>query len=197
MKKIIATLAVLPMFVMSSSAHQYAPQFGADVEVQGEEVFIADGRNRITQGSVHVYTISEDGSWTESVQLRASDAGDKADGFGQALDVSGDFLVVGIHADDVVMSYKRRPILTMEERVKAVSGCRYVDEVIPNAPLVVDRAWIERHRIDLVVHADDFDEDELDRLYRAPREMGIFRTVPYTHGISTTEIIERIRRADA
>ncbi len=109
----------------------------------------------------------------------------------------GDYLIVGIHADDVVTSYKRRPILTMEERVKAVSGCRYVDEVIPNAPLVVDRAWIGRHRIDLVVHADDFDEDELDRLYRAPREMGIFRTVPYTHGISTTEIIDRIRRADA
>ena len=109
----------------------------------------------------------------------------------------GDYLVVGIHADDVVTSYKRRPILTMEERVKAVSGCRYVDQVIPNAPLVVDRTWIGRHRIDLVVHADDLDEDELDRLYRAPREMRIFRTVPYTRGISTTEIIERIRRADA
>ena len=109
----------------------------------------------------------------------------------------GDRLVVGIHADDVVMSYKRRPILTMDERVRAVRGCRYVDEVIPDAPLVVDRAWIELHRIDLVVHADDLDEDELDRLYRAPREMGIFRTVPYTHGISTTEIIERIKRSDA
>ena len=109
----------------------------------------------------------------------------------------GDRLVVGIHADDVVMSYKRRPILTMDERVRAVRGCRYVDEVIPDAPLVVDRGWIELHRIDLVVHADDLDEDELDRLYRAPREMGIFRTVPYTHGISTTEIIERIKRSDA
>ena len=109
----------------------------------------------------------------------------------------GDYLIVGIHADDVVTSYKRRPILTMEERVKAVGGCRYVDQVIPNAPLVVDRAWIGRHRIDLVVHADDLDEDELDRLYRAQREMRIFRTVPYTRGISTTEIIERIRRADA
>ncbi|MCH8938350.1 MAG: adenylyltransferase/cytidyltransferase family protein [Gemmatimonadetes bacterium] len=109
----------------------------------------------------------------------------------------GDRLVVGIHADDVVMSYKRRPILTMDERVMAVRGCRYVDEVIPDAPLVVDRAWIELHRIDFVVHADDLDEDELDRLYRAPREMGIFRTVPYTHGISTTEIIERIKRSDA
>ena len=108
----------------------------------------------------------------------------------------GDFLVVGIHADDVAMSYKRRPVLTMEERVEAVRGCRYVDEVIPDAPLVVDGAWIERHRIDLVVHADDLDEDELDRFYRAPREMGIFRTVPYTHGISTTEIIARITPAD-
>ncbi len=34
----------------------------------------------------------------------------------------GDYLIVGIHADDVVTSYKRRPILTMEERAK--SECR-------------------------------------------------------------------------
>ena len=54
----------------------------------------------------------------------------------------GDYLIVGIHADDVVTFYKRRPILTMEERVKAVIRCRCVDQVIPNAPLVVDRTWI-------------------------------------------------------
>lgn len=29
----------------------------------------------------------------------------------------GDYLLVGICADDVLASYKRRPILTMEERV--------------------------------------------------------------------------------
>ena len=35
----------------------------------------------------------------------------------------GDYLLVGIHTDDIVASYKKgRPILTMEERVKSVAG---------------------------------------------------------------------------
>jgi len=42
----------------------------------------------------------------------------------------GDYLLVGVHADETVMSYKRRPIFSMEERVASVEGCRYVDEVV-------------------------------------------------------------------
>ncbi len=105
----------------------------------------------------------------------------------------GDYLVVGIHADDIIEDYKRRPILTMDERVASVAGCRYVDDVLPNAPLSPDRAWIEEHEISLVVHGDDFTPEQLDRFYRVPIEMGIYRTVPYTPGISTTEIIRRCR----
>ena len=104
----------------------------------------------------------------------------------------GDFLVVGIHADDLVATYKRSPILTMEERVASVSGCRFVDKVLPNAPLIIDRAWIEKHDIDLVVHGDDFSQEQLDYFYGVPIRMGIFRTVRYTPGISTSEIIRRI-----
>jgi len=105
---------------------------------------------------------------------------------------SGDYLLVGIHSDDVLVSYKRRPVLTMEERVASVAGCRYVDQVLPNGPYVVDRAWIEKHDIDLVVHGDDFSQEKLEYCYKVPMEMGIFRIVPYTRGISTSEIIHRI-----
>ena len=42
----------------------------------------------------------------------------------------GDYLLVGVHADEAVMSYKRRPIFSMKERVASVEGCRYVDEVV-------------------------------------------------------------------
>ena len=51
----------------------------------------------------------------------------------------GDFLLVGIHANETVESYKRTPILTMKERIASVEGCRYVDEVVPNAPLEITR----------------------------------------------------------
>ncbi len=112
----------------------------------------------------------------------------------QASDL-GDQLVVGVHADDVLESYKRKAILTMEERVASVAGCRHVDEVLPNAPLVVTREWIEQHDIGLVVHGDDFSAEQLERHYSAPLAMGIFRTVSYTASISTTEIIRRVKES--
>lgn len=109
----------------------------------------------------------------------------------------GDFLIVGICSDEDVASYKRQPILSMEERVASVAGCRYVDEVLSHAPLRVDRDWIARHDIHLVVHGDDFSAEQLADFYKVPMEMGIFRTVPYTPSISTSEIIRRIRACAA
>ncbi len=108
----------------------------------------------------------------------------------------GDYLMVGVHADETVMSYKRCPILSMEERVASVERCRYVDEVVSNAPLTINRAWIEQHDIDLIVHGDDL-SSEMEKLwYKTPIEMGIYRSVSYTRGISTTDIIARIRAAE-
>ena len=105
----------------------------------------------------------------------------------------GDYLLVGIYRDDVLETYKRRPILSMEERAASVAGCRYVDEVLLDAPLIVDSDWIRKYDIQLVVHGDDFTQKQLDYYYKVPIQMGIFRTVPYTSGISTSEIIRRIR----
>lgn len=110
---------------------------------------------------------------------------------------NGDFLLVGVHADDAITVYKPKPIMTMEERVASVEGCRYVDQVVPNAPLEIDRAWIEKHNIDLVMHGDDFSSELEELCYKIPIEMGIYRTIGYTPGISTSEIKARIRAADA
>ena len=62
--------------------------------------------------------------------------------FFQKARACGDFLLVGIHADKIVKSYKRLPILSMVERIAVVKGCRYVDEVIGDAPLAIDHRWI-------------------------------------------------------
>ncbi|NQW19812.1 MAG: adenylyltransferase/cytidyltransferase family protein [Chloroflexi bacterium] len=107
----------------------------------------------------------------------------------------GDFLLVGVHADDDVMVYKRRPIMTMAERVASVEHCKHVDQVVPNAPIEINREWIEKHNIDLVMHGDDF-SSELEQLcYKVPMEMGIYRTIGYSEGISTTDLIARIKAA--
>jgi ethanolamine-phosphate cytidylyltransferase/choline-phosphate cytidylyltransferase len=104
----------------------------------------------------------------------------------------GDELVVGVHSDTTAASYKRRPVMTMEERVRVVQACRWVDNVLPDAPLATTRSWITRHGIDLVVHGDDLDRDQLNLMYRAPLELGILRTIPHTPGISTTEVLRRL-----
>ena len=104
----------------------------------------------------------------------------------------GDYLLVGVHSDDDVLAHKRKTILTMEERVACIAGCRYVDEVLPNAPWITDLDWIEKHNINLVVHGSDYSQEDLKKTHAFAIEMGILRTVGYTPRISTTEIIRRI-----
>lgn len=108
----------------------------------------------------------------------------------------GDYLIVGIHSDEVVEAHKRTPIFTMDERVRSVAGCRWVDQVIPNAPWIIDSEWISKYNIDLVVHGDDYSQEQIETVLKVPLGLGIYRTVPYTSGISTTEIIRRCKEAD-
>ena len=105
----------------------------------------------------------------------------------------GDELVVGVVSDEDALSYKRTPILTQDERMAVVQGCRYVDQVV-SAQLVLTEAFLRQHRIDRVVHGDDSPQSEY---YGVPLEMGIMEYLPYTKAVSTTHIIRRIRSAPA
>ena len=82
--------------------------------------------------------------------------------------------------------------MTMKERMATVAACRYVDEVIPNAPLRMSEAYIHEHNIDLVIHGDDISLETAQDWYAAPIRLGIFKMIPYTQGISTTDLISRI-----
>lgn len=107
----------------------------------------------------------------------------------------GTHLVIGIISDDVATAYKRKPILSQEERIKVLAACKYVDEIICDAPLACSKDFLERHNIDCVVHGDDFDEEKLYTYFSAPMAMNIMRVTPYTKGISTSQIIDRIKKA--
>lgn len=104
----------------------------------------------------------------------------------------GDYLVVGLMSDEDTASYKRRPICTLQERTAVIAACRYVDKVIPASPLQLTRAFIEQEGIDMVLHGDDMSEETLRFFYAVPMEMGILKTLPYTQGISTSDIIRRV-----
>ncbi len=105
----------------------------------------------------------------------------------------GDQLVVGVLSDETAAAYKRRPIMSLTERVAVIEACRYVDEVIPDAPDRLTPAFLDEHELALVVHGDDVGPDAAAELYGPAVQRGRLRLVPRTGGISTTEVIARIR----
>lgn len=109
----------------------------------------------------------------------------------------GDYLVVGVLADDVVEGYKRQPVISLEDRVKVIGACKYVDEVVVAPPPHLTKEMIEALDIQFIVHGDDISEALMQEHYRSAIDLDIFRLIPYTPGISTTSIIQSIvDRAD-
>lgn len=104
----------------------------------------------------------------------------------------GDYMLVGVHSDDDIKSYKRAPIIQEEQRYDIVESCKHVDEIIKGAPLVMTEEFLKKHRIDLVVRGDDTTE-ELLKQQEIPIRLGIMKYVPRTSGISTSQIISKIR----
>lgn len=104
------------------------------------------------------------------------------------------YLIVGVHSDKAVASYKnnRKPVFCMDDRVEIIKACRYVDEIIPNANIEITNAFLDKHRIDIVIHGEDMSEILTKFMYKVPIARGIMRVVPYYQSISTTKIIEGI-----
>ncbi len=61
-------------------------------------------------------------------------------------------IIAGVARDDDCAKYKRLPIMTQDERARSVRACKYVDEVIENAPWVITQEFLDTNRIDFVCH---------------------------------------------
>jgi len=68
----------------------------------------------------------------------------------------GTYLIAGVFSDALVSDHLGRnfPIMTMNERMLSVIGCKLVDDVLIDAPLSVDDDMIASLRISSVVTAD-------------------------------------------
>ena len=106
----------------------------------------------------------------------------------------GDKLIVGLHDDDLCIDYKRKPIMSLQERKEVIEACKYVDEVIGGTPLYITRDFIDKYKIDLILHAHPIEEsDKYNSFNELPIQMGIYKRLDYTETISTTQIMERIK----
>ncbi len=86
----LAGAALLLLLTAPGSA-----QFGAALEVLGDEVLVGEPQNSLRPGLVFVYRKAADGNWIEVLQLDAGDDARPGDGFGFALASDGNLLLAG------------------------------------------------------------------------------------------------------
>lgn len=85
--------------------------------------------------------------------------------------------------------------MTETERYEAVKHCRYVDEVVQNAPWEVDDAYVTKHKIDFIAHDDiPYGTDDSNDIYAPWKAKGMFVATERTEGVSTSDIVSRIVR---
>ena len=104
----------------------------------------------------------------------------------------GCILVAGCLSDITAEIIKRKPILNLEERMKIVASCKFIDHVIvdPWSPNMTDKEQVQfviDNNFDVFAHEDH------PTKYNLFKERGLFFKVVYTETISTTEIIKRVK----
>ena len=110
-----------------------------------------------------------------------------------------DYLIVGVHGDTVVEEYKHhRPIINENDRRRIIESIKGVDRTEINRFRDKLRLW-ELYHFDVVFIGDDWKGTERwNKFEKLLAGVGVdVIYVPYTRGISTTEIREKIMNGDS
>lgn len=107
-----------------------------------------------------------------------------------------EYLIVGVHGDDVVEEYKaHRPIICETDRKRIVEAIKGVDRVEINR--FRDKLKLqELYGFDVIFIGDDWKGTERwNHFEKVLAQIGVdVIYVPYTKGISTTEIRQKIMK---
>lgn len=109
----------------------------------------------------------------------------------------GDQLVVGVVSDAEIIANKGPPVTPLDERMVMVSGVKWVDEIIPDAPYAITeefmRKLFDEYNIDYIIHGDDpcVLPDGTDA-YALAKKVGRYKQIKRTEGVSSTDIVGRM-----
>jgi len=104
-------------------------------------------------------------------------------------------LVVGVCNDAMTHTFKGKTVMTDLERAECLRHCRWIDEIVENAPWFVNLPFMQEYQIDFVAHGSDIVVDSSGNdLYKFAKDRGQFLEVQRTEGISTSDLITRIVR---
>ena len=109
-----------------------------------------------------------------------------------------DYLIVGVHGDDVVEGYKHhRPIINENDRRRILDSIKGVDKAVITRFRDKVKLW-ELYHFDVIFIGDDWKGTK--RWIRFEEELAKINVdvvyVPYTKGISTTDIKRMIMEND-
>ena len=106
--------------------------------------------------------------------------------------ILGDYLVVGISTDNLVLSYKHiRPIMPFAERLEIVKSIKYVDKVVKQTKLI-DINQLKKIKPDIIIIGSDWKDKTLPGLEWAKKHGIEIVYLPYTNQTSSSEIKKRI-----
>lgn len=109
-------------------------------------------------------------------------------------------LVVGLNTDEFAERYKRKPVMTLRERVDVVGACRYVSGVVVNTGNENSKPAIEASGANVIVHGDDWTGPALMAQMGLTsdwlNDRGIaMQYLSYTPSVSTGKLLARVTQA--
>ena len=105
----------------------------------------------------------------------------------------GDKLYVGVHTDEEILHNKGPVVMKLDERVAAVTACRWVTQAVPGAPYVTSPDVMDQYGCKYVVHGDDITSDANgEDCYKVVKDLGRFVVVKRTPNILTTDLVGRM-----
>lgn len=85
-------------------------------------------------------------------------------------------LLVGICSDELCQENKARAVLSHFERLESARHCRWVDQVVPEAPWILDTEFLEKYEIDYVAHDEQpyAGAGGAEDIYKFIKDLGVF-----------------------
>jgi glycerol-3-phosphate cytidylyltransferase len=119
--------------------------------------------------------------------------------FLQKCKMISDEVIVSLNTDEFIKTYKNTsPIMTYNERERSLLSCQYVDKVIPNIGGTDSRPSILEVNPNIIAIGDDWAKKDYYKQMSFTQDWldshGIVLIyLPYTQGISTTELKNRLK----
>lgn len=97
--------------------------------------------------SVHLFGSSEEIVWRHNAKHPLCKVLELIQVYSLPLNRRASFPLVSVCSDDLTHKFKGFTVMNEDERYDAVSHCRYVDEVVRNAPWTLTPEFLSKHRV--------------------------------------------------